>query len=182
MIAQMSQREKMLTIAIGAAVVLVLNVVLIKFFIGKLAESREARAVAEAKLAKFRLLEIERTKWAQRDTWLTGQLVPMGDKDVVNKNQKEYLQGLAQKDGVLLVTFTPGMPAPVFGSQAPPYSALPVTVEVKGKWDQVSRFLNDLQSPEKMTALEGLNIQVDPNDKTQLKAGMKVTKWFSPKG
>ncbi len=123
----MSQRERLLTIIIGSVVVLVLNVVLIKFFLDKLAESKVAQAQADAKMAKFRLLEGERDKWAKRDAWLSAQLVPMDDKDVVNKTQKEYLQGLAQKDDVMLGNFTPGVPAPSFGTQGPPpYKALSV--------------------------------------------------------
>jgi hypothetical protein len=167
----------MLGLLVGGAVAILLNVFLIKFFLGKYNDYRVVKVEAEKKMATFRLLESERERWAKRDAWLTSRLVPMGDQDVANKHQREGLQELAKKHEILIDSVSPGVP-----NRLPAYTSLGIRVECKGKWDQMAYFLNELQGPENFVAIEAMELKVDPADKTQLRASMTVAKWFSPNG
>jgi hypothetical protein len=177
MISQMSQREKTLALLVGGAIAILLNVFLFQFFLGKYNQSRTDKLAAEKKLQMFRLLESEREKWSKRDAWLTSRLVPMGDQDVANKHQREALQEIAKKHQVLIESIAPGVP-----NRLPAYTSLGIRLECKGSWKQMPLFLDELQSPENFTAIEALELKVDPTDKFVLRASMTVAKLFSPKG
>ncbi len=179
MISQMSQREKTLAFLVGGTVLILLNVVLIKFFIGKYNESRSAKMKAEIEMQTFRALETDRERSAKRDTWLSAQLVPMGDSEVAGKELRESIQALAKKHEVLIENVSQNVANQ--GSNQP-YISLGIRIEIKGKWNQMSYFLNELQGPEKFIVVEAMELKVDPSDKTQLRASMTVARWFSPKG
>jgi hypothetical protein len=176
MISEMSQREKMLAFLVGGAVAVLLNVFLIKFFRDKFNDYRSEKAVAEAKMDGFRRQEAERDRWSKRDAWLTQQLTAMGDPDVANKRQREWLQETAKQNQILIESFSPGSPSP-----QPYYTSLGNRFDCKGKWDDMGRFIIDLQGPLSFIAIEGLDLKVDPSDKTQLRATLTVAKWFAPK-
>lgn len=173
----MSQREKTLAFLVGGAVFVLLNVVLIRFFMAKYEESSQAKAKAAQEMKKFQLLESERETSAKRDIWLTAQLVPMGDSDVANKMHREAVQEVAKKHQVLIDNISAGVP-----NRMQSYVSLGLRMECKGKWDNISYFLNELQGHDKFIVVEAFDLKVDPADKTQLRASMTVAKWYSPKG
>jgi len=45
----------------------------------------------------------------------------------------------------------------------------------------VFNFLLELQGPEKFTAIEGCEIKVNREDKTQLRATLTIVRWYAPK-
>ncbi len=177
MIAQMSQREKMLSLLVGGAVAVFLNVLVLNFFLGKYREYRTAKVEAESKLANFKILESERERWAKRDVWLTAQLTPLGDKDVTDKAQRDSLQALAKKHEILIENVARGTAIPMSN-----YTEFKTALDCKGKWEQLISFVYELQSPENFTVLNPVDIRVDPNDKTQFKVNVTVVKWFAPAG
>jgi hypothetical protein len=177
MISQMSQREKMLALLVGGAVAVFLNVLILNFFLSKYREYRTAKMEAEGKLANFKVLETERDRWAKRDVWLSAQLTPLGDKDVVDKAQRDALQALAKKHEILIENVARGTAIPMTN-----YTEFKTSLDCKAKWDQLIFFLHELQSPENFTVVNPVDIRVDPNDKTQFKANITVVKWFAPAG
>ena len=176
MIAQMSQREKVLAGVVGACLFLLLNVFLFKIFLGNHALLRTTLAKAQSQLAGFQQQESERTKWAQREVWLDANLPVLGDADVANKQIREALLELGKKHTVTIESPTPGVPA-----NQPYYTTLGVRIECKAAWTQMGNFLYDLETPGQFLVIEALEMKVDPADKTQLRATMTVAKWFAPK-
>ncbi len=176
MIAQMSQREKVLAGVVGASLFLLLNVFLFKIFLGNHALLRSTLAKAQAQMAGFQQQESERTKWGQREVWLDANLPALGDADVANKQIREALLDLGKKNTVIIESPTPGVPA-----NQPYYTTLGVRIECKAAWTQMGNFLYDLETPGQFLVIEALEMKVDPTDKTQLRATMTVAKWFAPK-
>ena len=175
MMSNMSQREKMLGLLVGGAVVVLLNVLVIRFFIGKYQEYHATKLAAEGQLANFKILEGERERSAKYDAWLTANLVPLGDKYVVDKAQQDSLQALGKKNEILITQVARGVPSPNSN-----YTAFNTAVDCQGKWGQFISFLAELQAPNNFTVVNPLDIKVDPNDKTQFKANITVVKWFAP--
>ena len=172
----MSQREKVLAAIVGAALFVLLNSFLVRIFLNNHTLLRTALAKAKSQMAGFQQQESERTKWAQRDVWLEQNLPTLGDTDVANKQLRETLLDLGKKHTVTIESPTPGAP-----SRQSEYTSLGVRIEGKATWQQMGNFLYELQTPGQFLVIESLDMKVDPADKTQLRAGMTVAKWFAPK-
>ncbi len=176
MISQMSQREKTLAFLVGGAVAILINVILINFFLGKYREYRTVKETQERQLQVYKMLEADRDKWTKRDAWLTAHLEPIGDTDLLNTTRREALKALAQKHEVLIESVPAGS-----ASRLSNYTGFAVTLDCKAKWDQFIFFLHELQSPENFNLVNSIDLKVDPNDKTQFRATMNVAKLFAPK-
>jgi len=128
MMAQMSQREKMLALLVGGAVTIFLNVLVVNFFLGKYREYSAAKIKAEGDLNGFKILESERERWAKRDAWLTANLRPMGEEAETDKAQRDYLKALAQKNEILIESISPGKAPSVTN-----YTPFNTTLQCKAK-------------------------------------------------
>jgi len=175
MIAQMSQREKTLAFLVGGAIAVLLNVFIIKFFMGKYNEYSEIKIKAEGELRGYKILDTERERWAKRDAWLTANLHPMGEEAEMDKSQRDYLKSLAQKNDILIDSVSPGKSTALTS-----YTAFNTGLECKGGWEQLIGFLSDLQNQKNFTVVDPMDIKVDVNDKTKFKASIRVVKWFAP--
>jgi hypothetical protein len=174
MISQLNPREKVLAGFVGIALFIVLNVFLIKFFLANQRGLHTNLGNAQAQLVTFKQLEGERAMRAERDAWLDGGLVPMGDADVANKHLRESLLELAKKHIVTLESPAPGIP-----NAQPFYTSLSVKLDAKATWKQMFNFLYELQAPGQFLAVESLDLKVDPIDKTNLHATFTIAKWFA---
>jgi hypothetical protein len=175
MIGQLSQREKVLGAIVGIALLVLLNIILVKFFLANHGELKTSLGKAQTQLNTFKQLEGDRAMWAERDAWLSSGLEQMGDADVANKHLREALLELAKKHTVTLEAPAPGIP-----NAQPFYTSLSVRLEAKATWKQMFNFLYELQSPGQFLAVESLDMKVDPVDKTNLRANFTIAKWFAP--
>ena len=176
MIATMNAREKTLLAIVGAAVVVLVSVFLIKFFIAQRDEYSKQLATTRAKVETLKKRESERELWATRDTWLTKNVPKLGDSDVASKELREWVLEVAKKSNVIIES-----PAPSLPSNQPGRTTLALRFEAKGPWDAMFNFLADLQGPDKFTAIENAELKVNREDKTQLKGTLSVARWFAPK-
>jgi hypothetical protein len=189
MLAQMSARERTLVIVVGSVLALLINVVLIKFFLQKRAEFQAGIAATEGKIAGLKLQELQRALWAERDAWLTSNLPVLGDPQVANRELAETVKELAKKHTVTIETPNPGMP-----NTQKEYTALGIRVTAKAPWHPAGEeatpgkipplleFLRELQAPGQFIVFDPLDLKADPSDKTLLRAEVTVMKWFAPKG
>lgn len=178
MLAQMSQRERTLALLVGGVVALLINVVVIKFFITQHKVQSTAIAATKAKIEGLKKRETERTLWAERDAWVTANLPVLGDEQVANRELGNAIKEIAQKHSVTLESPNPGVPS----RGVPTHISLPYKLSAKAAWTPMFEFLRELQAPGKFIVFNPLSLKVDPSDKTQLRAELSVAKWFAPQG
>ena len=171
----MSPRERTLALLVGGVIALLVNVVIIKFFMGKKTEFQLSIAKTEGQIAQKKALESERAFWAERDAWLNANLPTFGDPLVANRELTKQLTELAKKHGVTLETPQNGVP-----SRQKEYVGLGVRVSGKGPWVPMMEFLRELQEPGQFIVFDPLDLKVDATEKTLLRADVTVTKWFAP--
>jgi hypothetical protein len=178
MLAQMSQRERTLALVVGGVVALLVNVVVIKFFINQHKAQSAAIATTKSKIEALNKRETERTLWAERDAWLTANLPTLGDDQVANRELGNLIKEIAQKHSVTLESPNPGVPS----RGQPTHISLPYKLSAKAPWTPMFEFLRELQAPGKFIVFNPLSLKVDSADKTQLRAELTVAKWFAPQG
>ena len=174
--ANMNQREKTLLTITAVVIGVLLNFYLIKFFLSNRADLTHQLTDTRAKIGLLKKRETERELWSRRDAWLNQKLPVLGDADEASKALREAVLAIAKKHTVTLEAPAPGTPL-----NQPGHISLGVRFEAKGAWDAMFNFLYDLQGPEQFTALEGLEIKVNPTDKTQLRATLTIARWYAPK-
>jgi hypothetical protein len=184
----MSPRERTLALFVGGALFILINLVLIKFFLQKRSEFQASIAQMQGKIEGLKQQELQRALWAERDAWLTQSLPTLGDQLVANRELTEAVKELAKKHMVIIETPTPGTPNP-----QKDYTALGVRVTAKAPWaatpdanapgkiPPLLEFLRELQGPGQFIVFDPLDLKVDATDKTQLRAEVTVTKWFAPR-
>lgn len=175
MLAQMSPRERTLALLVGGVLLLLVNLVLIRFFLQKRTEFLTGIASTQGKIAALNQRESQRALWAERDAWLTQGLPVLGDSQVANRELGEAVKEVARKHTVTLETPNPGVP-----NRTKEYTALGIKVSLKAPWTPMMDFLRELQAPGQFIVFDPLDLKVDAADKTQLRAEVTVTKWFAP--
>jgi hypothetical protein len=188
MLAQMSSRERTLALLVGGVLVILVNLVLIKFFLQKRTEFQVQIAKTKGAIEGLKQKELQRALWSERDAWLTANLPTLGDQMVANRELSEFVKEVAKKHTVTIETPNPGTPLP-----QKDYTALGVRVTAKAPWQSTPdaataakvppliEFLRELQAPGNFIVLDPLDLKVDATDKTQLRAEVTVTKWYAPK-
>ncbi|MCX6982173.1 MAG: hypothetical protein NTV08_15690 [Verrucomicrobia bacterium] len=176
LVANMNKREKTLLSITAIVIVVLLNFFLIKFFLSNRAVLTQKLAMTQVKIDTLKKRETERNLWAKRDALLDEKMPVLGDSDVASKEMREAILEIAKKHTVTLEAPAPGTPI-----NQPGHIALGVKFDAKGTWDGVFNFLLELQGPEKFTAIEGCEIKVNREDKTQLRATLTIVRWYAPK-
>jgi hypothetical protein len=179
MIDQMSKREKTLALLVGGVVFLLINVVVLKFFIDRHGVLKKNAAEIQAKINALKLRDQDRDFDRERDTWLNAKLPTIGDSQVAARDLTKSITEIARKHDVVIETPMAGNPRP--GQY---YSSLGARVIAKGTWKAIFFFLQELQSPEKgetpFVVLDPVDLKVDITDKTLMRAEVMVTRWFKP--
>lgn len=173
---QLSRREKVLATIVAVTFAIVLNLVLINFFIKNQRRLRNEFAAKNMDLQAKKILLAERDLWEQRDTWLQSKLPKLTNESGVGVQLLDQIKEIGKKHTVLIETPTLGTP-----EKRTQVTAVTVTVETKSPWPGMVAFLRDLQTPEQFIVFERANIQKDPTDPTQMRGQLKIAKWFAPK-
>jgi hypothetical protein len=175
MISEMSKREKTLAFFVGGVLFVLLNVVLLRFFLRNHTELRENIAKTQGQIDTLKRRDSERAMWAERDMWLTASMPVIGDDQVATRELGFFIKEVAQKHGVLIETPSPSLPAP-----GQFFRTLRYKVTAKGTKMPMFEFLRELQQPRNFLVFDPVDIKIDPAEKTQLVADVTVTKWFAP--
>lgn len=176
LVANMNQREKTLLAVTAVVIGVLLNFYLIRFFLSNRATLTQNLALTQVKIDTLKKRETERNLWAKRDALLNEKMPRLTDPDVASKEMREAILEIAKKHTVTLEAPAPGTPI-----NHPGHIALGVKFDAKGSWDGMFNFLLELQGPEKFTAIDGCEIKVNRDDKTQLRATLTIVRWFAPK-
>lgn len=175
-LANMSRRERVLFAVTAAVMAVLVNFYLVKFFITSRADLTKKLEAARSRVDMLKKREAERELWSQRDAWLNGKMPVLGDPEVASKELREFVLEIAKRHTVTIEAPAPGVPVKAAG-----HISLGVKVTASGSWEAMFNFLEDLQGPEQFIAVEDCDIKVNPEDRTQLRAGINVARWYSPK-
>jgi hypothetical protein len=173
---QLSSREKTLATLVGLIVGIVLNLLLMNFFIKTHRSLRAELASKTSELAAKKILLAEKTMWEQRDAWIQSKLPKLTNEGSVGVQLLDQVKELAKKHTVLVEN-------PAIGTvdRRGQSMAVTVNIETKSPWRELGAFLRDIQGPEQFVVLESVKIQKDSSDATQMRGWFRIAKWFAPK-
>lgn len=176
----MTAREKKLATIVGAAVGLIANYLLIEFVLRNDTKLRAELRRKTTELQLKRLLVEEKDTWEQRDAWLREKHPKLTNEAGAGVALLDQVTALAKKQQALLKD--PGINSPERRPpQSPQFISVSVNVETKSTWQALCSFLREMQAPEQFIVFERANIQLDPEDKTQMRGVFRVAKWFAVK-
>jgi hypothetical protein len=171
----LSPREKILAMATGGIVFVLLNLLLLSTFARRNTALRADLAQQRLEWATMRELLAEQDLWAARDSALTAKQPSLTNENAAGVELLDTIQGLAKTRSVTLDN-------KVFGGVVRQkwYRSVPVSVDTHSSWPALVSFLYALQKPDQFIVCEAANIQVDPSDQTKMLGHLKIARWYSP--
>jgi hypothetical protein len=170
---RMSQRERMMTLVISAILLLLVNILVWRWVLGTIGNSRRELAARKATRAEQNVYMRERELWAKRDEWLQKTQPTLKGAEEAS-NLLEQLKQVAGKYNILIEN-----PAIGSGETTPNHQAVFASIETSSHWPELVHFLYDVQQPDAFVVFESVNLQVDSNDATTMRGKFKIAKWFT---
>lgn len=171
---ELSTSEKRLVGVVAALSGLLLNVLVVKFFLTTRSQLIQQAGQKATMCASLRLLVEDAPLWEERANWMQKRQ-PKLENDVAEGNALlNVLKENASKHGVSLAK-QQLVPA----KNETGAVAVPVQFEVKANWKNLCGFLAELQGPERFIVVQQSRLRVDPADATQMLCDMTVAKWFA---
>ena len=176
MIAQLSKRERMLAAIVGVAVVVVLNLVVINYFIKNQRRLSAELAGKAAQLSTNTLLFADKDMWGEREAWLKKVQPKLENEGKAAVNLKDEIDEVAKKTSLQVLE-------PQLGTvgRNPQAITVFVTIDTKGSKEAMRDFLYEMQTPERSIVFESANLQFDKDDKTLMHGKFRVAKWYAAK-
>lgn len=173
-LAQMNQRERMLTLVIGGILFLLLNLFIWSTLFGMSSGARADYAAERTARAQQQVYLEEEKVWENRAEWLKKKQ-PRLTNPAEASSLLTQVKEIANKHNVQ-------MENPQIGAveNTPSHQSVSATFETKSDWGSIVHFLYDVQKPENFTVFEMLNLMVDPTDPTVMQGRFKIAKWFAP--
>jgi Tfp pilus assembly protein PilO len=172
---RLSARERALALLVGAAVFLLITLLLLNFLFRQHARLRNELSQKQTTWQATQTLFGEREMWERRDLWLQQNHPRLENPGSAGVQLLDQIKQAAKENGVQLEN--PAIGTPETGEF---YQSVPVTLETKSQWHALIRFLHSLQSPEKFVVLESANLQIDAGDPTQMRGRFRIAKWYAP--
>ena len=175
-LAQLNQRERILALAVGAILFLLVNLAIWSTLLGMSAGARrEYAAQRDTRKEQQVYLEEEKT-WKRRADWLAKNQ-PALTNPAEASSLLTQVKEIAGKYNVQLED-------PQIGAveSTPSHQSVSATFETRSGWEPLVHFLYDAQRPEAFTVFEQVNLMVDGNDATVMHGRFKIAKWFKPSG
>ena len=173
---QLSKRETVLAMIVGGAVFLVLNLVVIKYFLNNRVRLQTEQATKTTLLAKNKERIASKPIWTERDEWLKKVLPKLENEGTAGGDLLNEIREVAKKTNVQAEE-------PQIGTveRRPQSTSVFVTIQTKATKEALRDFLYEIQAPERSIVFESANLQFDKNDKTQMHGTFRISKWFAPK-
>jgi hypothetical protein len=161
---------------VGGIVILLLNLVVIKFFMKNQGRLRAEFASKTTQLNAMKSSFADREMWAQREAWLKEKQPVLKNAGTAGGELLEEIREIAKKTDVQPLEPQIGVPEP-----RPLYVSVPVTIEAKASPKALRNFLYEIQGPERFVVLESAKLQIDKDDKALMHCTFRIAKWFAPK-
>jgi len=173
-LSNLSPRERSLAIIVGTALVILLNLIGIKFFMQHVHSLREELATQTASWQAQQELLSKREFWDQRDAWLQATQPKLTNAATAGGQFLDAIQNLAAKNH--LTVQNPAINPPQKGSY---HQSVSVTLQATGAWADTIAFLQQLQKPEEFVVLETAGVKIDPTDNTKIQSQLRIAKWYA---
>ena len=178
---RLSRRERVLTLLVGGAVFVILNLVAIRFLLGTYADLSSRYATDRSNLLLLRALAGERDTWTQRNDWLKATQPVLTNRDRAGTALYEQLQNIARARQVIVSSLQikpPGTVTAPGGENAP--QVVSVEGDTQGDWRETVRFLAEIQKPENFLVFDQASLRTSPSDVHVLRCHFLVSKWYAP--
>ncbi|HEV7406118.1 MAG TPA: GspMb/PilO family protein [Chthoniobacteraceae bacterium] len=172
----LTQREKVLSFLVGGAVLLIVNLFVIDYFLQNRTRLSRDTTVKTAQLRSMKTLLVEAPRWAKEDAQLRATQPRLENEATAGFQLLNQVQQSAAADAV-----TVEQPAIGPVERKPTYTAVSVTLDTKSTWKALVLFLSKLQAPGQFIVVENGELQIDQNDPTQMRGKFKISKWYAPK-
>lgn len=174
--ARLNQRERVLALAVGGLLFLLVNWILWSALLGMSSGLRSKWADARSTRTEQTVYLKEYSKWQQRADWLKKHELTLTNPAEASSLLTQ-VQQIAQKYKVEINN-------PQIGSveKAPNHQSVSATIETKSDWESLVHFLYDVQKPDAFIVFEDANLMIDSNDATVMRGRFKIAKWFAPGG
>src|SRR5260370_5264265 len=171
---RMNQRERIMTLAIAAVLLLLINLFIWKWVLGTIGNSRRELASRKATRAEQTVYMKERELWANRDQWLQKTQPTLTGADEAS-TLLDQLKQIADKYNVLIEN-----PAIGSGETAPTHQAVFTSIKTTGHCPTLVHFLYDVQQPDAFVVFESVNLAIYGDDATMMHAKFKIARSFAP--
>jgi type II secretory pathway component PulM len=171
---KMSQRERMMTLAISAILFLLINIVVWRMLLGSISNSNRELNVKRSTRAEQTVYLKEKDLWAKREQWLEKTQPAMKGAEEAS-TLLDQLKQVAGKYDVLIEN-----PAIGSGETTPTHQTVFASIETSSHWQDLVHFLYDVQQPEAFIVFESVNLAVDGGDATMMRGKFKIARWFAP--
>lgn len=171
---RMNQRERVMTLAIAAILLLLINIFTWRLVLGSIGSSRHELALRKSTRAEQVVYMKERDVWAKREQWLEKTQPEMKGPEEA-PNLLEQVKQVAGKYNILIEN-----PAIGSGETTPNHQTAFASIETSGHWPELVHFLYDIQQPDAFVVFETVNLVVDSNDATMMRGKFKIARWFAP--
>lgn len=177
---RLTLRERRLLLLVGGAIFLVVNFALIRGLLVTLKNLNMQKQAKTVLLNTQRTLLEEAEMWKARDAWLKQKQPAMTkSRDLANVDLLNDLEKATRDNGLLLEN-PPVINPPENAPSGAPYKSVSVSIDTKGTWNALVRFLHTVQQPENFVVFESATIQSDPTDAALLRGKFRVAKWYQP--
>ena len=175
-LARMNQRERILVLAVGAILFLIVNYAIWSLLFGMSAGARRDWAARRATRAEQKVYLQEYETWTKRADWLK-KSEPALSNPAEASSLLTQLKQIAGKHNVQIDN-------PQIGAveTTKTHQSVSVSIETKSGWEPLVHFFYDTQKPEAFIAFETVNLMVDGNDLTVMHGRFKIAKWFASGG
>ena len=175
MSAKLSKRETILATTVGVVVFLLLNVVVVQYFLKNRARLQTDLTTKTTLLARNKERVASQPMWTERDEWLKKTLPKLENDGTAGGDLLNEIQDVAKKTNVQALE-------PQIGTveRRPQTTAVWVTIQTKATKEALRDFLYEIQTPERSIVFESAKLQFD-NDKTQMHGTFRIAKWFAPR-
>lgn len=171
---RMNQRERTMTLVIGAILFLLINLFVWRLVLGSISNSRRELADRKTTRAEQVVYMKEKDLWAKREQWLEKTQPAMKGAEEAS-NLLDQVKNVAGKYNVLVEN-----PAIGAGETTPQHQTVFASIETSCHWPDLVHFLYDIQQPDAFIVFENVNLVVDTNDATTMRGKFKIARWFAP--
>jgi hypothetical protein len=172
---RMTHREKVLAGIVALTLFVIVNLFLVRYFFTQQALLRAQLATKNAQRNAMEMLYAESDMWLSRDGWLKQHQPNFTNEGEAGLQMLDWIKSKAKAAEVTVENPAIGSP-----QRTDHYQGVPVTVEAKGSWAAMIKFLASLQSPGDFVVIESANMQIDSGDASMMRGKFRASKWYNP--
>jgi Tfp pilus assembly protein PilO len=171
---KLSPSERRLVAIFGFLIAVLLNFVLVKFFLKNRSEIAELMAQKSAQVVAMKALSEKASFWKERSEWMRTAQPRIESEASAGNLLLNFLKENSAKNGL---TFSKQQLVAARSDSG--FTSIPVKFELKGSWKGLCQFLIDLQAPDRFLVVQDATLRVDSADATMMLGDFTIAKWFA---